>query len=226
MKNKTAFRLTVLLCLLSFSVATAQVQDSSALRARQDSTVRLSAPQRDSALQVEQAATDTLLAHYKPLHSPRKAAFYSAVLPGLGQIYNREYWKVPVVYAALGVSAGFFIGNMDYYREFRDAYRMRVANRENPGYVDTHLIYTDDDLKYLRDAYRQYMDYSVLVFVAAYALNIVDATVFAHLRQFDISDDLSMRVSPRIIGTRAVGLGVTFSLGGRKARTNSVFAFH
>ncbi|RPD42315.1 hypothetical protein EG028_03820 [Chitinophaga barathri] len=190
--------------------------------AQKDTTVNK--PVRDSLLRrnavaekdTAQSAVDTLLANYKPLHSPRKAAFYSAVLPGLGQIYNRDYWKVPLVYAALGVSTGVFIWNMDKYKEFRDAYRIRVANQNNPEYKDKYPLYTDGDLRYLRDAYRQYVDYSVLVFVAAYALNIVDATVFAHLRQFDISNDLSMRIGPRLINNRTLGIGVNISLSPRK----------
>lgn len=161
---------------------------------------------------------DSLLAHLKPIHSPRKAAYYSAVLPGLGQIYNREYWKVPLVYAALGVSTGVFIWNMDKYREFRDAYRARAANTNNPDFKDAYPRYSPEDLKYLRDAYRQYVDYSVLVFVAAYALNIVDATVFAHLRQFDIKNDLSLRISPRLIDNRTLGIGLNISFGSRKSK--------
>lgn len=167
---------------------------------------------------VDPTVVDSLPVNYKALHSPRKAAFYSAVLPGLGQIYNREYWKVPLVYAALGISTGFFIGNMDKFKEYRDAYRARIANKNNPGYVDPYLKYDDSDLKYLRDAYRQYVDYSVLVFVAAYALNIVDATVFAHLRQFDISDDLSIRISPTLINNRTPGIGLRVTMGPRKIK--------
>ncbi len=113
---------------------------------------------------------------------------------------------------------------MDKYREFRDAYRMRVANRDNPDYKDPYPRYEDGDLTYLRDAYRQYVDYSVLVFVAAYALNIVDATVFAHLRQFDISNDLSLRVTPKMIDRRTFGVGLTLTLNPRQSRTTG-FSF-
>ncbi|WP_341837570.1 DUF5683 domain-containing protein [Chitinophaga pollutisoli] len=172
---------------------------------------------KDTAIRYT-SAEDSIVANYKPLHSPRKAAFYSAVLPGLGQIYNRQYWKVPVVYAALGVSAGFFIGNLDLYQEYRNAYRQRVANRDNPDFKDNYARYRDEDLTYLRDAYRQYVDYSVLVFAAAYALNIVDATVFAHLRQFDISNDLSLRVTPKMIDRRSFGVGLTLTLNPRASR--------
>jgi len=152
-------------------------------------------------------------------HSPRKAAFYSAVLPGLGQAYNREYWKIPLVYAAMGISAGFFIGNFNYYKDFRDAYRMRMDGNANT--VDAYVgLYSDASLKVLRDAYRQYVDYSVLVFVLAYGLNIIDATVFAHLKDWNMSDDLSMRVVPKVMDTKAIGLSLQINLGKGK-RSNS-----
>lgn len=150
-------------------------------------------------------------------HDPGKAAFYSAVLPGMGQAYNREYWKIPIVYAALGISAGFFISNLDNYKLYRDAYRMRIANQGNPNYTDD-FKYTNSDLVYLRDAYRQYVDYSVLVFALAYGLNIVDATVFAHLKQFDISDDLSMYITPKIINNQAIGIGINLQIGNKRGR--------
>jgi hypothetical protein len=145
-------------------------------------------------------------------HSPRKAAFYSAVLPGLGQAYNREYWKIPLVYAAVGISAGFFIGNFDYYKEFRDAYRIRMDGNANT--IDAYEgLYSDASLKVLRDAYRQYVDYSVLVFVLAYGLNIIDATVFAHLKDWNMSDDLSMRVVPKVFDNKSIGLSLQINIG-------------
>ncbi|AWO00395.1 hypothetical protein DLD77_01065 [Chitinophaga alhagiae] len=225
MKNKTGYVLVyTLLCLLFLPAITSHAQDTTGNRMIRDSLARRHAMpvQRDTVI-VDPTVIDSLPVDYKALHSPRKAAFYSAVLPGLGQIYNREYWKVPLVYAALGVSTGVFIWNMDKYKEFRDAYRMRRANQNNPAYEDKYPNYTNSDLTYLRDAYRQYVDYSVLVFVAAYALNIVDATVFAHLRQFDISDDLSIRISPTLLNNRTPGIGLRLSLGPRKAKPGLAF---
>ncbi|RAJ02210.1 hypothetical protein LX64_03219 [Chitinophaga skermanii] len=166
-------------------------------------------------------STARIVLKSKALHNPTKAAFYSAVLPGLGQMYNREYWKVPIVYAALGVSAGFFVWNMDQYKTYRDAYRVRSANQGNPNFVDPYKRYSDQDLTYLRDAYRQYVDYSVLVFVLAYGLNIVDATVFAHLKQFDISNDLSMQVYPKVINGQGIGVGINFQLGKKNSYKHS-----
>ncbi|HVI49008.1 MAG TPA: DUF5683 domain-containing protein [Chitinophaga sp.] len=156
-------------------------------------------------------------------HSPRKAALYSAVLPGLGQAYNREYWKIPLVYAALGTCTYFFIWNMNNYKDYRDAYRLRVDG--NPDTKDNHPEYTNpESLKVLRDYYRQNLDYSVLFFVLGYGLNIVDATVFAHLRSFDMSNDLTLRVSPTLINNRTLGIGINISVGGKKNRKNNWFA--
>ncbi|MFY0254386.1 DUF5683 domain-containing protein [Chitinophaga sp. 30R24] len=157
-------------------------------------------------------------------HSPRKAALYSAVLPGLGQAYNREYWKIPLVYAAIGTCTYFFIDNMNTYKLFRDAYRLRVDGNPDTNDTGETVKYDTESLKLNRDQFRQYVDYSVLFFVLAYGLNIVDATVFAHLRSFDMSDDLSMRVSPTLINNRTLGIGVNISIGGKKARKAGYFA--
>jgi len=153
-------------------------------------------------------------------HSPRKAAFYSMVLPGLGQAYNRQYWKIPLVYAALGITTGTFIVNMDNYRKFRNAYRIRLDG--NADTVDDYVgLYSDNGLKFLRDAYREYVDYSVLVFVLAYGLNIVDATVFAHLKDFNMSDDLSMKIVPTIINNQSLGLSLRVTIGNNRKKYRS-----
>ena len=225
MKNRTGYILLyTLLCLLILPAISSHAQDTTGNRTIRDSLARRNAMAvtRDTIM-VDRTVLDTLPVNYKALHSPRKAAFYSAVLPGLGQIYNREYWKVPLVYAALGVSTGVFIFNMDKFKEYRNAYRTRIANRNNPDFVDPYLKYDDSDLKYLRDGYRQYVDYSVLVFIAAYALNIVDATVFAHLRQFDISDDLSIRISPTLLNNRTPGIGLRVTMGPKKVKPGLAF---
>ncbi|PUZ25278.1 hypothetical protein DCC81_13300 [Chitinophaga parva] len=162
------------------------------------------------------AQRDSIRLEKKRLHDPRKAAFYSVVLPGLGQAYNHEYWKMPLVYAALGTAVGVFVFNYKEFVDFRNAYRIRVAG--NPGVKDKYYdIYPDaNQLKYIRDYYRQYVDYSVLGFIVVYGLNIVDATVFAHLKQFDVSPDLSMKVMPTLINNRTPGIAVRISLGGGK----------
>ncbi|MBO9733125.1 MAG: hypothetical protein J7623_31075 [Chitinophaga sp.] len=201
------------------------------LRAQQD-TLRPIAKTMDTLIRpIPAPGTDTVKANkaiftdsaYVPNsrlpHSPRKAALYSAVVPGLGQAYNREYWKMPLVYAALGTCTYFFIDNMNTYKLFRDAYRLRMDGNPDTETTDERIKrFSNEGLKVNRDQYRQYVDYSVLFFILAYGLNIVDATVFAHLRNFDMSDDLSMRVSPTLINNRTLGIGVHLSIGGKKSK--------
>lgn len=121
--------------------------------------------------------------------APAKAAFYSAILPGLGQAYNKKYWKIPLVYGALGTTLYFYASNNDKYHEFRDAYKDRLAGKSNPKYD-----YLDDSrLIQAQRFYRRNRDLSMLLTVAFYALNIIDANVDAHLGQFNVNDNLSFR---------------------------------
>lgn len=144
------------------------------------------------------------------VHSPRRAGLYSAVFPGLGQIYNRQYIKVPLMWAGIGVATGIFIFNFDHYTTFRDAYRLRLNGKmTGDPQID---IYSPQDLKYLRDGYRQYVDYSVLGFAAVYLYNILDAIVFAHLYNFDVASPLSkVRFGPVFHQSQSyVGFGFTY----------------
>jgi len=123
--------------------------------------------------------------------SPSKAAFYSAILPGLGQAYNKKYWKIPIVYAALGTGIYFYIDNNRNYNRYRRAYKRRLA-----GFTDDEFQGVVADNNALIDAqefYQRNRDLSLLLTVIAYVLNIVDANVDAHLLQFNVSDDLSVR---------------------------------
>ncbi|RZJ36149.1 MAG: hypothetical protein EOO51_02005 [Flavobacterium sp.] len=120
--------------------------------------------------------------------APAKAAFYSAILPGLGQAYNKKYWKIPIVYGALGVSLYFYSDNNTKYRRYRDAYKRRLA-----GYHDDDFQYLDDTrLIAAQRFYQRNRDLSMLITAAFYILNIVDANVDAHLIQFNVSDKLSL----------------------------------
>lgn len=125
---------------------------------------------------------------YDPL-APSKAAFYSAVLPGLGQAYNKRYWKIPLVYAGIGTGIYFYIQNTEDYNRFRDAYRRRLAGFEDDEFQG---ISTDRLIDAQQTASRN-RDVSIIVSLAFYILNIVDANVDAHLRQFNVSEDLSLK---------------------------------
>ncbi len=126
---------------------------------------------------------------YNPL-APAKAAFFSAIFPGLGQIYNGSYWKLPIVYGALGTSVYFYIENDKQYNRYRDAYKRRLA-----GYDDDEFQgrLDNDALIDAQKHFRRNKEISILVTAAFYILNIVDANVDAHLQQFNVSNDLSMK---------------------------------
>lgn len=126
---------------------------------------------------------------YDPL-APARAAFYSAVLPGLGQAYNKDYWKIPVAYAGLAIPIYFYINNDKEYNRFRDAYKRRLAGFEDDEFFGQ---VNDDGLIEAQRFYQRNKEISLLVTAAIYVINIVDANVSAHLRQFNVSDDLSLQ---------------------------------
>lgn len=134
-------------------------------------------------------------------HSPRKAAIRSALVPGLGQIYNKKYWKLPIVYGALGASGAVFVYNLTNYRDTRFAYRVKYNMRVNG--TDSLLFNSiksnlqplpEESLRYYRDQFRRDIDYSVLFFLLLWGLNVVDASVDAHLKTFDVGPDLSFQL--------------------------------
>ncbi|WP_235830354.1 DUF5683 domain-containing protein [Paenimyroides tangerinum] len=144
--------------------------------------------------------------------SPAKAAFYSAVVPGLGQIYNKSYWKVPIVYAGIGTGMYFYIDNQKKYLEYRNEYKRRlqgIHDVSDPkfGRLDNDRLITGQ--RY----YQKNRDLSLVITIAIYALNIVDANVDAHLQQFNVDDDLSFRPSfqyNEFNGTYQFGAQLTF----------------
>lgn len=131
---------------------------------------------------------------YKPSVYPHagKATIYSILLPGLGQIYNREYWKLPLYLGGMVCAAHFAMDNQTNFVRFKNIY----AEASQEGYTGP---VTKDQAKYYRDLYRRYRDYSLLAFAAVYVLQIIDANVFSYMHDFDIDDDLSLKVSPAVI---------------------------
>ena len=120
--------------------------------------------------------------------APSKAAFYSAIFPGMGQAYNKKYWKMPLVYGALGTTIYFFVNNNKKYNQYRDAYKRRLE-----GYTDDNFRYLDDSrLISAQKFYQKNRDLSALLTGLFYILNIVDANVDAHLSQFNVSDKLTL----------------------------------
>jgi hypothetical protein len=148
---------------------------------------------------VPAAKVDSII---KADHSPRKAAIRSAIIPGWGQAYNKKYWKIPIVYTALGITSYIFVDNVKTYSELRVAYRGKYNARVNNDSTDyfkmkpKYLPINEESLRAGRDQFRRYIDYSAVFFVVFWGLNVVDAVVDAHLKAFDVSPDLSLKLRP------------------------------
>lgn len=126
---------------------------------------------------------------------PAKAAFYSAVLPGLGQAYNKKYWKIPIVYAAIGTGLYFYLDNNKLYKQYRNAYKRRLAgftDDEFYGPGDTPFL-SDEALIRAQRTLKRNKELSMLVTVGLYVLNIIEANVDAHLLQYNLDENLALK---------------------------------
>lgn len=134
---------------------------------------------------------------YKPddYPQPGKATLYSLLCPCLGQIYNREYWKIPIYFGGIAGSVYYYTLNRKNYERFRNIYLQ--ASSGDPSY--TAAISAETAL-YYRNVYRRYRDYSIVAIAAFYFLQVIDANVFAYMHDFEVSDDLALSVSPTLIG--------------------------
>ena len=122
---------------------------------------------------------------------PAKAAFYSAVLPGLGQVYNKRYWKLPLIYGGIGASIYYYDLNNKNFKRYRNAYKRRLA-----GFTDDEfqgLIFDNDRLIDGMYFYKKYRDQSMLFIIGTYFLNILDANIDAHLKQYNVNQNLSLK---------------------------------
>lgn len=162
-----------------------------------------------------QAKTETVLKPKDTLKSvdidpltPAKAAFYSAILPGLGQAYNKRYWKIPIVYGAIGTSTYFYIDSKKKYNEYRDAYKSRLAGNPDPKYD----YLSDKQLISAQEFYQRNASLSGLFMIGFYVLNIIDANVDAALIQFNVNQNLSVRpeITPDNV-TFKTNLGLTLN---------------
>ncbi len=140
----------------------------------------------------------------------KRAGLYSALIPGLGQAYNRQYWKVPIVYALLGTTTYLAISRNNEYLRYRKAYISRLSygtssTNEFQGLLNTVAIKT------YQDAAKQNRDMMILLTVVGYAGQVLEAISGAHLRGFDISKDISMKALPTISPNGTVGFGLAFN---------------
>jgi len=154
---------------------------------------------------------------------PKKATLRSLMVPGWGQIYNKKYWKVPIVYGALGTAAGIFFYNLKNYREIRFAYTAKYkaalpgatrADSAALASIQPYLVPFDlNSLRTYRDEFRSNIDYSVLAFLLLWGLQVADATVDAHLKLFDVSPNLSLKFKfgpSQMAGTTGASLVLLF----------------
>ncbi|MDR0559752.1 MAG: DUF5683 domain-containing protein [Prevotellaceae bacterium] len=132
---------------------------------------------------------------------PIKATLFSTFLPGLGQAYNGEYWKIPLIYGGFSFFYYWFDLNNMQYNRFRTAYNMEYDYSQDASKPQSefHGRLSIQSLKNYRDTYRRQRDYAILYLAIFYAVNIIDATVFAHLSNFDVSENLSFNLSPAVM---------------------------
>jgi len=179
---------TIFISLFSFGICSAQIADSLKIK------------------------TNTLTEQAINPLSPAKAAFYSTVLPGLGQIYNKSYWKLPIVYGGLGAGIYFYVDNQNKYLDYQSEYKKRLqgfhdVNDPKFGRLD------NDRLVRAQRYYQKNRDLSLVITIAIYVLNIVDANVDAHLQQFNVDDDLSFQPNleyNNLNGTYQFGAKLTY----------------
>ena len=128
--------------------------------------------------------------------SPARAAFYSAILPGLGQAYNKSYWKIPIVYLAIGIPTYLYVVNDKELDRYRTAYKRRLDDLTDDefyaGRTDGNPRLSTDALRRAQDTYRRNKEMAMLFAIGFYALNIIEANVDAHLKQFNVNENLSL----------------------------------
>jgi hypothetical protein len=188
--------------------------------AKSQDTVRVDTL-KTKGLKIDNIQADTSSSKIVLKHSPQKAALLSAVFPGLGQIYNKKYWKLPFVYGGFGVSAFYFIRNQRWYRDYLEGYVI-YSNTNDPALVqhlDKIRKYPGREaeaLKFYVDTYRSWRDWSIIALAGTYVLSIIDATVDAYLFDYNIRDNLSLKVEPVLINTvtykSTIGLKFSFNL--------------
>lgn len=171
----------------------------------------IAAIKADAQVIVDADTAVAVMANAEEVHSPRKATIYSALLPGLGQAYNKKYWKIPIIYAGFGVIGYFIDWNNDNYQLYKLAYsHLTDKDSTTNAFLELEAAqYYDlsnpsrfenfkNGLSRQQDYFRRNRDLLIISLLGFYGLNIIDASVDAHLFNFDISEDLSMRWEPAV----------------------------
>lgn len=136
-------------------------------------------------------------------HNPSRALLLSAVLPGAGQAYNKQAWKIPIIYTAIGGIGYYTYYNFTQMKYYRDEYLYRVANGDQTQYPDSPdmMATPTSNIYNMYEAYNKTFQLSVIISVAVYGLNLLDAYVFGHLFDFQINDDITLNMTPSLISS-------------------------
>lgn len=155
----------------------------------------------------------------------KRTILRSTFIPGWGQVTNRQIWKVPLVAAAVSLPVVVFFSNLKEYKGLKQAYIYKVDNdTSNDSLIpERYAPLSANSIKYYRDSYRQNVDYSALVFILAWGLNVVDAAVFANLKDFDVSDKLALKLKPGINFTGQSSIGLVLTFKGAKSKSFLTF---
>lgn len=165
----------------------------------------------DSLRALQGSATDTIYSSKKSVRDPRRASLLSAVIPGAGQAYNHKYWKLPILYGGAFVLGYYIDLNNQQYKLFRDAYLIRQSGGED-GFKGR---FNAEQLVRQREYWRRNRDLLIIISAFTYLLNIADAAVDAHLSEFDVTDNLSLSVKPKLdmyANRPFAGVGLVVSL--------------
>jgi hypothetical protein len=164
------------------------------------------------ALTAQDTLTAVIADTLQKIHSPQRATILSATLPGLGQIYNKKAWKVPILYAGFGTIVYFINFNNGEYNRFKKEYLYRIDDDPTTiGEYTENVNVSDNSIKGAMDTYRRWRDMNVFGIAGLYMLQVIDANVDAYFFQFDISKDLSMQISPSLM-PNAYGNGIATGL--------------
>lgn len=197
---------------------------------QQAPVVRPSNLPKPAATDKTSAVTDTVK---KERSLAAKAALRSAMIPGWGQIYNKKYWKLPLVYGAIAVPVSTIAYNLDWYKKCREAYNIRYFNDTSRVVPDLPTDGIDQQLQPLstqslrlyRNEFRKNVDLSVLALLAIWGLNVLDATVDGHLRSFNVSDDLSLKLDPGPgLPGQTMRVGLVWRLGNQPRRSTTALS--
>ncbi len=163
-----------------------------------------------SALQpAKEISKQAFIADTTPFITPKKIALFSAIVPGLGQYYNKQYWKIGVIYAGVGTAIYFLQDNLKNYNKYRRIYAAWINGDETIKAEEPLL--NQNQVKLAQDYYRRNLDLTVLLTGIGYTLQVIDAVVFAHLKGFDISEDISLNARPVLTPQGGLGFGLVMN---------------